>query len=509
MTFTPIVNGVVSSNNSTSSTLTSGQTFTGTSDDVSRYGSVKIGITTNVNSDNTGITLEFSSDGTNWDIVKYETYDAAVQYYEIESPVRGKFFRVVYINGATNQSTFRLQTIYHITNNTVQTVNLSESITDAFGRVRVSNPRTILSNNQVLGKNHSYVYEAISGSATSTHDSDASCVDIATTGTGSVIRRSRRRGIYQPGKSLLIYMTGILDDGSNVSTVTTKIGYYDDDSGFYFQYNDGTVSVVKRTSVTGSTIETVVNQTDWNVDRMDTSYTLDVSKTLIYWIDMEWLGVGVVNMGVIINGALQPLHKFRHSNTGSQVYIRTASLPPTCEIISTGGAGSLKCICYTVISEGGFKPSGNVFSANMGTTTKPISSTAEPLIAIRLSSNSIATAIATRSSVISTSGANTLVQIYKFQDTAATSILTGSSFVSASSESEVEYDVSATAINLTGGMLLDTIYFSNNEDNARFGRSDIFISNNNNNVSDLLVIVITSLGPSENYIGSMTWEELI
>ncbi len=106
------VNSFISTANSSTSTLTSGSVFTGTSEDVSQYAEIRISVISNVASATDGLSLQQSSDGTNWDITDVFTVPAATgKIYSIG--VASKFFRIVYTNGGTNQASFRLLSVYH------------------------------------------------------------------------------------------------------------------------------------------------------------------------------------------------------------------------------------------------------------------------------------------------------------------------------------------------------------------------------------------------------------
>ena len=72
-----------------------------------------------------------------------------------------------------------------------------------------------------------------------------SAVDMAvTTDSGSqVIRQSRPYIIYQPGKSLLILCTGVLNANSNGNDCDSKIGYFDDNNGVFFSYKMDCISI--------------------------------------------------------------------------------------------------------------------------------------------------------------------------------------------------------------------------------------------------------------------------
>lgn len=103
----------ISTNNSSTSTLTSASTFTGTGDDVSSFASVTVQVDASHDSATDGMTFQFSTDNSNWDDVYLFTYTAADNARRFQFPVTGQFFRVVYTNGGTGQTHFRLQTILH------------------------------------------------------------------------------------------------------------------------------------------------------------------------------------------------------------------------------------------------------------------------------------------------------------------------------------------------------------------------------------------------------------
>lgn len=102
--------GQVSTNNSTTSTLTSGSTFTGTSEDAIAFSEIRVSVIASHASATDGLSIQQSSDGTNWDITDTYTIPASTgKVYAV--PRSARFVRVVYTNGGTNQTSFRLQTI--------------------------------------------------------------------------------------------------------------------------------------------------------------------------------------------------------------------------------------------------------------------------------------------------------------------------------------------------------------------------------------------------------------
>ena len=104
--------GVVSSANSSTATLGSNGVFSGTSEEITNYSSISVYVFSNVSAATDGLSIQQSSDGTNWDINDAYSVPAGVgKTFGLQSTAR--FFRIVYTNGATAQSSFRLQTIYH------------------------------------------------------------------------------------------------------------------------------------------------------------------------------------------------------------------------------------------------------------------------------------------------------------------------------------------------------------------------------------------------------------
>lgn len=108
--------GVVSTNNSSTATLGSGATFTGTSESTLSYESITVTVMAIGASAPPGtLIVEQSSDGTNWDI--QDSFSVAggtaspTGEFDVIVPLTASNFRIVYTNGATAQTAFRLQTI--------------------------------------------------------------------------------------------------------------------------------------------------------------------------------------------------------------------------------------------------------------------------------------------------------------------------------------------------------------------------------------------------------------
>ncbi|MCP4897294.1 MAG: hypothetical protein GY906_10020 [bacterium] len=290
----------------------------------------------------------------------------------------------------------------------------SAAATDAFGRFRTSDPLTIFSS-KLISESQDLFWDdqEVSGSGTSsTWDQDRASVLLETTAAtaGKRVRQTFRHLNYQPGKSQLIMMTGII--GSQESGVTAEIGTMTDDNGLFFRNEDGTLSVVRRTNVTGTPVDNVVDQANWNIDTMDgngvSGITLDPDNAQIFLIDFEWLGAGRVRMGFVIDGLTFYCHEYGNANVLDAVYMSTPNLPLRYSIENDGTAGStsLEAICSSVISEGGHEEIGpTTYVSNGGThVDAAVTGTIYALVGIRLKATHLgATIIPFAMSVLSES----------------------------------------------------------------------------------------------------------
>jgi len=208
------------------------------------------------------------------------------------------------------------------------------------------------------------------------------------------ISQSRTYSVYQAGKSLLFMGSALLDGGSNGSNVFTRIGYFDNytpistvpvvKNGMYFEYNGSNNGSISVNYSNNGTI-TSTTQTSWNIDKMDgtgsSGIYLNFKKAQLFVIDMEWLSVGRVRFGFYIYGKIVYCHQLTNINGLTGPYTTEINLPICYSIYSTlaGNTGSITQICSTVISEGGYQPTGKPFS--IGVTGGVASgTTAETLI---------------------------------------------------------------------------------------------------------------------------------
>jgi hypothetical protein len=254
---------------------------------------------------------------------------------------------------------------------------------------------------------------------------------------------------------------------SSATNLRQRVGYFGDQNGIYFQLDDRNISMVERSLVTGSVTETVVSRSNWNGDKLDgtgsSGIVLNITKAQILWMDIEWLGLGTVRVGFIINGQFIVCHSFHHANIIDSTYITTASLPLRYEIINkaatTGGSKTLKQICSTVISEGGYELRGLQQAISTPILSPKSLTTAGvfyPVISIRLkaSPNRLdAIAILTALSLMGTG-----TGIYSWRVVASATTSGGGAWVDAGVDSCIEYKLDGTST--TGGRILASGFFN-------------------------------------------------
>jgi len=338
------------------------------------------------------------------------------------------------------------------------TVSLPPTYLDAFGRQRVSQPYTLFdSQNRYAADNQFDVATTGTGTTTFLSNEAAIKMEVTAGGVGSVKRQTYRNFPYQPGKGLLVLATFVMDSSQSLN-LTQRVGYYNDSNGVFFQRVDGTYAFVLRSSTSGSPSDArTVTQQNWNGDKLDgtgdSGYTLDPSKAQILWMDFEWLGVGSVRCGFIINGQYVVCHTFNNANEITNVYMTTAILPVRYEISTSSAlAASMKAICCSVVSEGGFEQTSIDHVARRTTAFANIDTAAfYPIVSIRLASGRTgAVVLPNRVQFLPLTSQNYEVALIK------NATLTGPSWVSVPSDSNVDYDVAATA--MTGGTIVQTDY---------------------------------------------------
>lgn len=410
---------------------------------------------------------------------------------------------------------------------------------DAFSRLRVSQANTQFDSQQEYGLDTTITWDAtangvLSGPTASSNGSVTSAgnsvgprdtntrmtpIVVSTTSGHYSVLQSRQYVRYIPGKSHLIFMTGIFSPGT-VANTDARAGYFDSNNGIFLKVTNGVASFVRRTSTSGSPSDTAAyNQVDWNIDPFDgtgpSGITLDLTTTNILFIQAQWLGVGRVVVGFDINGILYPAHQFLNANVLVVPYTQTFNLPVRMELRNTGTSlgATTYFICCSVQSEGGELQRGFPNSSPAGISTIAVT-TRRPVLSIR--NKETFNGLVNRAHIEGLDfflRATTNDALY---EVIVGGVLTGAAWTSVHVDSCAEYDVTATTI--TGGVAVIkgfAISGSGSSAGTANGQADLrnplviskidSLATTQNNIS----IVCTSFSGTSNITPAGNWHEQI
>ena len=409
---------------------------------------------------------------------------------------------------------------YNVLGEPILRTTLGPTASDAFGRFRVSHPFTIFDTfHRYEDTGKSSIYTTGTNS-TSTFDANGGNIVMAiSTGSGNAVYRETNRVFaYQPGKSLLIQKTFCM--GPAKHGLRQRVGYFDNNNGIFLERNGGEIAFVLRSSsVNGTPIEKRATKENWNITPLDGTgadkIVLDLSLSQIFYINIEWLGVGSVQCGFVINGQFIPCHVFHYANTtgSTTTYMTTACLPVRSEIENTTATTStsvLREICTTVISEGGYELRGRPLSVGH-TLSSPYrldsTNVLYPVLSIRLKQNRTGGIVLPKNfSLAPITAANYRYQLLSGANTS------GGGWHSAGSNSSVEYNITATSV--INGIVLETGYIlATNQSSISPALQDYPFAfqlerNSFTGVCYEFVLAVSTTAQNPDVVASFNWEEV-
>lgn len=401
-------------------------------------------------------------------------------------------------------------------------VGFVENAVDSFNRLKISNSFTIFDSQHRYQPNDKWDTFGVTGGTMAYVLNESAINLIAGTTVGSKLSRETKRVFpYQPGKSLLVLSTFAMNTPKD--GVMQRIGYYGITggatagvpyNGVYLEQNGLTLSMVMESASLNTT--TRVNQSNWNGDTFKgtgaSGRNLDVTKANIFWMDIEWLGVGDVRTGFFVDGKPVIAHTFHNDNINSTTYMTTACLPIRYEIENTkaqASSSSMKQICSSVISEGGYEGFSRRY--NISTDAELVSLSAAktyyPLLSIRLNPNRLDSVIVP-SNISFLIGSNSWVHYRLVLNGTFTG---GTPVWTTHYNGNVDYIVHNGTLGLTGSTDVVGGYVNTN------GVVDINAASNFNfqlgrtqtGVSDVFTLVAAGPSPNTNVAADMSWFEII
>lgn len=415
-----------------------------------------------------------------------------------------------------NKTLFEVVMIADQYGNLVGPSNPSGMAVDAFGRARSAQPITLFDSFNRYQVNGGFV-TSNTATGNTTYDTNTSTIslNIDTTSGAKVVRETNKVFAYQPGKSLQILSTFVMDEAKD--GLRQRVGYFNDENGVFLEQANTNVRFVVRSNITGTPNDTTVLQENWNIDPLDgtgpSKITLDLTKAQIFFTDIEWLGVGSVRCGFVINGRLIHCHSFHHANIEDSVYMTTACLPIRYEIENTAetdSASTLNQICSSVISEGGYELRGRPRTIGSSSLFDlPTAGTFYPVTSIRLKSTRMDGIVIPKNISLLGVGNNTRLH-WKIVQGAT---ITGGSWTSVGSDSAVEYNANTSAT-MTGGTELVQGYVGINNQSGETITLDSGLfkfqleRNALANTVTTFTLAVSGAANGDDCLGAIMWEEI-
>lgn len=385
--------------------------------------------------------------------------------------------------------------------------------TDMFGRTKVSEPYTLFDSSHRYQASDDFSYTTANGGEVVYNADQSSVFHNVTTASGSeVTSETFRVFAYQPGKSLQVLQTFVFAPPQ--TNLRQRAGYFSRENGFYLEQDGTDVYIVKRTKVSGTVEELRVPQSEWNVDKLDgmgpSDRVLDLTKAHIFFSEYEWLGVGSVRLGFVLDGYFIIVHQFNHANHIDSVYMTTATLPVRYEITNTGTtdvASTQKQICTTVISNGGFFKPVRMQSVIRPNTT--VGTTYYPLISLRMTEDRTDSVVIPDGVELSpNTGDNWEWALIK------NATITGGSWELAGPKNNVEYNTSSTALS-AGETVISSFFSSTNQvlptltvKDERNWSLQLGRTNSDTPVSDVYTLAVRVLAGTGEIKSSFNWHDL-
>jgi len=389
---------------------------------------------------------------------------------------------------------------------------------DAFGRNRVSEPFTLFDSFHRYRENEKFSYST-NGSGSKTYSANESVVNLNVTNASGdyVYQESKRVMPYQPGKSFLVMRTFAM--ATPKANLRQRIGFFSTQNGVFLEQDGTTLYLVLRSYVGGSVDDSrKVAQSSWNGNKFDGSAffprQLDVTKANIFWMDVEWLGVGDVRCGFIVDGVPVIAHTFHNDNLNLTTYMTTATLPLREEIentAGTSGSSTMKVICSTVISEGGYQGASEVRTVSstiIASDYKMLSTagTLYPMVSIRLKSSRLDSVVLP----VQIDFLGHTADNFQWRLLLNPTLNSTGGFTDFSSYSSVQYDTSATSMSDIGTVIQGGIVYQ--KTTAELGGVQNFnlqLGRTIQGTSDIITLAASGSNTNAKCIAGIGWMELV
>jgi hypothetical protein len=255
--------------------------------------------------------------------------------------------------------------------------------------------------------------------------------------------------------------------------VVWELGQNDAANGVFWRRDTTGLGVAVRSSTSGSAVDTIIPQAEWNLDPLDgtgpSGFTIEPAHNNVLFIEYVWLGALGVRWGVATPRGIVYCHFQAFMNLLPASYMQTACLPLRWAIYAAeapDAPATMRQVCTALESEGGYAiPPAFTFATRRliaGAIAAATAPAEAPIVAIRpaLTVGSAEQPITNR--------VQALVESISVYTTAAVSWslwyfppgngdpLTAGTWARLNPASSLESNVSATGLTLTNGLLIDS-----------------------------------------------------
>lgn len=356
------------------------------------------------------------------------------------------------------------------------------------------------------------VISNVNGTISHLPDEQAVSLSIPTASGDKIVRQTSKYFVYAAGRSMRLSLAVIFDD--NKSNLRQRVGYFNDNNGFFFEYDETGLKVVRRSNASGSPVDVAVLQTNWDLDVMDgtgkSGKTLDLTKIQMMFIEWTWYGAGSAKFGFEIDNRLHWVHRFEGGNSLVEPILGSPHLPIRYEIENLGVTASSSEIKKYGLHLG-IDGDNNIEGFRRGYATGSISTntvTDRPLLSIRpkLTVNSINNYSFIRAISIGVASTSTAAHFKIIKN----ATLTTPSWVNVDTDdnSVTQYDITSTS--LSGGVVVGAGVISGNKGASEtfdIQTRDPLTINDNASNADTLTIAITTADNSSS-LASVNWIEV-
>lgn len=309
---------------------------------------------------------------------------------------------------------------------------------DVFHQILIDTPTAIFTNHHAFTPTYESVGYVSTGTGSVFVDISNTLVQMTVSGAGGrAVEQSLEYQLYQPGKGHVVLLTlSPQYSGTFDNSVAVRAGIYDDyrdkntpagttgaapflyqssiyggtgvecdqpSMGHFFELSGNQWFVVERyNSPDNITNVTRVAQSNWNSDTVNgnpatsqSGFVLSAtSPVALFFIERQWLGVGIVRMGLYADGVPIYCHVFGNnpSRTIRRAYTHLNKLPIRYEIEKVAGgsssSASMAAICASGQIGGDYVTLGAIFSLPANLTIAKINTGVQeilrPVLLLRL-----------------------------------------------------------------------------------------------------------------------------